>query len=139
LRNKNWIAFEVVIAVHESQLAEHGGAPGLRDRALLESALHRPRNQESYASNEPSIPELAATYALGIIKNHPFIDGNKRVGLVLLELFLELNAYKLTAPDDACYKVIVGAASGVLTDAELIGWTVQHSKPTISPAESGAP
>ncbi len=95
-----WIDLDVVLAIHDEQLAEHGGQAGVRDRGLLESALARPRNQFSYG--ESFLPRLAASYAFGISRNHPFLDGNKRTSLVVAELFLDLNGLDLTASDETC-------------------------------------
>uniref|UniRef100_E6Q864 Putative death-on-curing protein Doc n=1 Tax=mine drainage metagenome TaxID=410659 RepID=E6Q864_9ZZZZ len=110
-----------MLAIHDAQIAEHGGAEGVRDLGMLESALARPRNAAAY-DGEATISQLAALYALGIIRDHPFVDGNKRVGLVLLELFLALNGLELRALDAQCYEAIVGAASGDFTEAQFIAW-----------------
>ena len=83
-----WLSQQIVLAIHDEQLAEHGGAAGVRDAGLLDSALARPLNRVAYGG--PDIAELAALYALGIVRNHPFVDGNKRTGYVMLETFLEL-------------------------------------------------
>lgn len=99
---------------HSAQLAEHGGAVGLRDRELLASALARPHN--AAADSDAEVPELAARYALGIIKNHPFIDGNKRVGAVLLEAFLENHDYELHATDTELLTIIRGIAAAAMSD-----------------------
>jgi death-on-curing protein len=107
----------VVLAIHDAQLAEHGGGPGVRDPGLLDSALARPRN--AAADGKSEVHKLAGLYAAGIIKNHPFVDGNKRVGLVLLELFLELNGFELVAPDEDCYVAIDSLAAGALDEQEL--------------------
>jgi death on curing protein len=115
-----WIREDVVLAIHERQLAEHGGSGGTRDAGLLSSALARPRNAAAYG--DPDIPELASLYALGVIKNHPFIDGNKRVGAVLLELFLGENGYSLPAEDEELLAAILGIASGKTSDAALTAW-----------------
>jgi death on curing protein len=115
-----WIEYDVVCAIHEAQIAEHRGALGVRDRGLLASALDRPRNAAAYS--EPDVAELAALYALGIMKNHPFVDGNKRVGAVLLELFLDLNGFDLNASDAELLVVILGVASGEIDAAELADW-----------------
>ena len=115
-----------MLAIHDAQIAEHGGAAGIRDLGLLDSALARPRNAASYDS-DASIPKLAAFYALGIIRDHPFVDGNKRVGLVLLELFLALNGFSLRASDAQCYEAIVSAASGEATEAEFSAWVEGHT------------
>lgn len=118
-----WISYDVVLAIHEAQIAEHGGDNGIRDWGLLESALQRPRNAYDYERSVP--PKLAALYALGIIKNHPFLDGNKRVGAVLLEFFLEDNGYRLDADDAELLSMIVGAASSDLSEADFIRWVEQ--------------
>jgi death on curing protein len=116
-----------VLAIHEAQISEHGGDQQLRDQGLLESALARPRNAASYLQPLPDIPGLAALYALSIIKNYPFLDGNKRTGLVACELFLNLNGYRLTADDQGCYTAISGLAAGELTDKAFINWVAQNS------------
>ncbi|MDB5070738.1 MAG: death-on-curing protein [Candidatus Eremiobacteraeota bacterium] len=115
-----WLEHAVVLAVHEAQLAEHGGGSGIRDAGLLESALARPRNAAAYGI--PDIPALAALYALGIIRNHPFIDGNKRVGTVLLETFLELNGYALTGPDADLLSMILAVAAHEVSDEVFTAW-----------------
>ncbi len=115
-----WIDDDVVHAIHEAQISEHGGALGFGIWALLASALDRPRSAASYL--DPDVAELAALYALRVIKNHPFVDGNKRVGAVLLELFLDLNGYELTATDEEMLPVILAAASGTIGAAELADW-----------------
>ncbi len=107
--SRKWIRQETASAIHEAQIAEHGGSLGIRDVDLLESALARPRNADSYGDPRPSIPELGALYAISIIRSHPFIDGNKRVGFVLMELFMELNGYRLDASDEECLTAITPA------------------------------
>ena len=120
-----WIDLEVVLAIHDEQLAEHGGQPGVRDRGLLESALARPRNRFSYG--ETSIVRLAASHALGISRNHPFLDGNKRTSLVVAELFLELNGYELTATDAQCVTTFLALAAGELGEDQLAEWISANS------------
>ena len=115
-----WIEDDVVFAIHEAQIAEHGGASGVRDPGLLLSALARPRN--AAASAETAVAGTAALYALGIIKNHPFVDGNKRVGTVLLELFLDLNGYALPVSDEELYEIMMAVAAGEMTDADFGTW-----------------
>src|SRR5262245_5063012 len=90
-----WILKEVVLKIHDAQLAEHGGAVGVRDNGLLESALQHPQNL--YAYGQPTLFELAAAYAERIAKNHPFVDGNKRTAYVVMALFLRINNYEITA------------------------------------------
>lgn len=120
-----WVALDVILAIHDEQLAEHGGQPGVRDQGLLESALSRPRHQLEYG--EPSIPRLAASYAFGISRNHPFLDGNKRTSLVVAELFLELNGYALTASDSQCVTTFLQLAAGDLSEEQLAEWIAVHS------------
>jgi death-on-curing protein len=120
-----WIGREVVIAIHDEQLADHGGQPGVRDRGLLESAMARPRNQFAYG--EHSIARLAASYAFGISRNHPFLDGNKRTSLVVAELFLELNGFELAATDAQCVTTFLQLAAGELTEEQLADWISAHS------------
>lgn len=124
-----WIEIEVALAVHDRQLAEHGGPIGLRDIALLESALARPKNQWSYG--ETDISKLAAAYAFGLARNHPFADGNKRTAWVLARLFLALNGVDLEfAPDDAL-SVVLKLAAGEIAEKELADWFMRHRKGTI--------
>lgn len=122
-----WLDPAVIHAVHEEQLAEHGGAAGVRDAALLESALARPRNQASYG--RPDAAELAAAYAYGLARNHPFIDGNKRSAFVAAELFLALNGFGLGAGDADCVMVMLALAAGKLEEAELADWLRRHTTP----------
>jgi death on curing protein len=121
-----WIDLAVVLAIHDEQLAEHGGQAGVRDRGLLESALARPRNQ--FGSGESSLARLAAAYAFGISRNHPFLDGNKRTSLVVAELFLELNGFELAASDAACVATFLALAAGELTEDELARRVAENSR-----------
>jgi death-on-curing protein len=120
-----WLAEPVVLAIHDEQLAEHGGTPGLRSRELLSSALHRPTNKVAYSY--PSAGQLAATYAFGLSKDHPFHDGNKRTALVVAETFLDLNGYELNADDQDCYRGIMGVAAGELNEEQLFEWFENHT------------
>lgn len=120
-----WLHREVVLAVHEVQLAEHGGGAGLRDPGLLESALARPENLAAYG--EPDAADLAAAYGYGISRNHAFIDGNKRTGFVAAELFLRLNGYSLQADDAACVMTMLSVAAGEITEAEFAAWIRTHA------------
>ena len=115
-----WIDPAVILAVHDEQLAEHGGAAGVRDAGLLESALARPRNLAHYG--EPDACELAAAYAFGLAKNHPFVDGNKRSAFVAAELFLVLNGWQLNANDEACVMVMLSLAGGDVDEATFAAW-----------------
>ena len=119
-----WIDPAVILAVHDEQLAEHGGAAGVRDAGLLESALARPRNLAHYG--QPDACELAAAYAFGLAKNHPFIDGNKRSAFVATELFLMLNGWRLTAGDADCVMVMLRLAAGEVDEASFAQWHRDH-------------
>jgi death-on-curing protein len=126
MREPMWIDLEVVLAIHDEQTAEHGGQAGVRDRGRLESALARPQNQFAYG--EHSLPRLAASYAFGISRNHPFLDGNKSTSLVVAELFLDLNGLELTATDAECVTTFLQLAAGHLTEEELADWIAAHSR-----------
>ena len=115
-----WIDPAVILAVHEEQLAEHGGAAGVRDTGMLESALARPRNLALYG--QPDACELAASYAFGLARNHPFVDGNKRSAFVACELFLALNGWRLIAADADCVMTMLALAAGELDEAGVADW-----------------
>ena len=115
-----WIPLEFVLEIHSKQILEHGGGDGVRDLALLESGLARPENAFAYGVGDLS--SLAALYGTGIIQNHPFIDGNKRTGLVVLELFLELNGWRSSASDEETLAAILSVASGEWNDEALANW-----------------
>lgn len=119
-----WIDIEVALVAHEEQLAEHGGAAGIRDRSMLKSALARPQNLIAYG--EPDVADLAASYAFGIARNHPFVDGNKRTALVVSETFLMLNGYTLTATDAEVVVAFIALAAGELSVDELADWFRGH-------------
>ena len=129
-----WIDLEVVLAIHDEQLAEHGGQAGVRDRGLLESALARPQNQFAYG--EHALPRLAASYAFGISRNHPFLDGNKRTSLVVAELFLDLNGLELTANDAQVVTTFLQLAAGDLTEDQLTDWIATNSSPRTATSQS---
>lgn len=120
-----WIDLDVVLAIHDEQLAEHGGQVGVRDRGLLESAVPRPRNQFAYG--EASLARLAASYAFGISRSHPFLDGNRRTSLVVAELFLALNGVELTASDAECITTFLQFAAGDLAEEALAEWITANS------------
>ena len=121
-----WILESVVHAIHDEQLAEHGGLQGTRDLTLLQSALARPQNLSNYG--EPDIAEVAASYGYGISKNHPFNDGNKRTAFVVVELFLMLNGYELVADDSACVLTMLDVASGEITEEAFASWIRDNIK-----------
>ena len=125
-----WVLPEVVGSIHGRQLAEHGGVEGIRDAGLLASALDKPKNLFFYGGEERDIPDLAASYASGIIKNHPFVDGNKRTAFVTCRLFLHINHLLLTAPQTEKYLNFVGLASGKISDAEFAFWLRNHCEHT---------
>jgi death-on-curing protein len=120
-----WVELSVIRAVHEEQLAEHGGASGVRDAGLLESALAKPLHLVSYG--EPDVADLAAAYGFGLARNHPFIDGNKRTAFVAVELFLALNGQLLMADDATCVLTMLALASGELSEAGFAHWIRKHS------------
>ena len=121
-----WIDLSVVLAIHEQQIAEHGGSLGIRDLGLIESALGRPKNLLLY--NDPDIFDLAAAYGYGIAQNHGFIDGNKRTAYVVTRLFLVLNGYDINA--SAVEKVIIfeRVGKGEIDQPGLAIWLRSHSK-----------
>jgi death on curing protein len=121
-----WIDRDVLLAAHDEQLQEHGGATGIRDEGLFESAIARPRNLAAYG--EPDAAALAASYAFGLAKNHAFVDGNKRIALVALELFLDLNGFALVADDMQCVLAILSLASGAFSEDDLADWIRKHLK-----------
>ncbi len=110
-----WIEERDALALHDRLLALHGGAAGARDVALLQSALARPRQVAAYART-PGIIDMAAAYTAGIVRNHPFIDGNKRTGFVVGVLFLELNGYRFTASEEDAAQAVLGLAAGTLDE-----------------------
>jgi death-on-curing protein len=115
-----WVETRDGLAIHDAQLSKHGGASGVRDHGLFEPALARPRNLAAYGV--PDIADLAAAYAFGIAKNHPFFDGNKPTALVVLEFFLALNRHTLTADDVQCVMIVLALADGTLSEAGLAEW-----------------
>ena len=118
---------EDALAVHDLQLATHGGGSGVRDSGLLESALGRPRNVWAYSETAVAFARLAAAYAFGISSNHPFVDGNKRTALVVSFAFLEVNGFEVTASQEDAYGVILALASGDLSEDALAEWFSLHS------------
>ena len=121
-----WLNTEIVTAIHLRQLAEHGGGAGLRDAGLLDSALQRPINKAQYG--EPSLGDLAAAYAYGIARNHPFIDGNKRTALVASFTFLYLNGCLVDTTQVENVRVFLELASGTLSEDQLSGWFKSNLK-----------
>jgi death-on-curing protein len=126
-----WVLEDVTLAVHQILLAEHGGSPGIRDKSLLDSALARPKQRLAYEPHS-TLFELAASYSFGIAKNHPFIDGNKRVALAVGAAFLELNGFELDAPEPEAVIVFEQLAAGNIAEAELAAWFKRSCVPTLS-------
>lgn len=122
MKEPRWILLETVLAIHQRQIAEHGGLEGLRDNTLLESALNAPKNLYHYEIPKPSLAELAASYAYGITRNHPFRDGNKRVSLVVCELFLEINGKIVSADQTDKYRCYFSLAEGGLSKEQFAQW-----------------
>lgn len=116
-----WIEEREVLAIHDRLLAVHGGAQGLRDEGLLQSALARPRQHLAYAKTV-DIVELSSLYTAGIVRNHPFADGNKRVGFVIGVLFLELNGLNFTATEEDATQAILGLAAGKIEELAYTSW-----------------
>jgi len=121
-----WLDAQVMLAVHEEQLAEHGGGRGVRDERLFESAMQRPRHLADYG--QPDASALAAAYGYGLARNHPFVDGNKRAAFVAMELFLVLNGWELMADDAQCVITMLAVAAGHLSEEEFTQWVRQHAK-----------
>lgn len=120
MKEPRWLPKDLVLAVHNRQLAEHGGATAVRDAGLLESALARPQNL--FAHGESDAAALAGAYAFGIARNHPFVDGNKRTAFVACELFLAANGYELAAADEECLAMMLSLAAGEIDEAEFAAW-----------------
>jgi death on curing protein len=115
-----WVPLDAVLAIHDEQLSEHGGIRGIRDLALVDSALARPRNLLVYG--KPDAAALAAAYAFGLCNNHGFLDGNKRTAYVVAETFLDLNGYEMTASDEPVVRTMLAVASGVMLEEQLAKW-----------------
>lgn len=115
-----WLLPEVVLAIHKVLIADHGGAEGLRDAGLLDSALNRARQKQSYEPGD--IPDLAACYAHALVTSHCFVDGNKRIGATAMGLFLDLNGFDQQASEAELVVVFRALAAGEMTQAELAGW-----------------
>ena len=122
-----WIDRRALELLHDESLATHGGASGLRDEGLLESALARPLNLAAYGS--PEVWELAAAYGVGLAKNHAFVDGNKRAAFLGVGLFLALNGYRLTALQADATLTMLAVAAGQMDEATFARWLRQHSRP----------
>jgi death-on-curing protein len=126
-REPVWLSRVVVDAIHIEQLREHGGLPGVRDENVLESALARPR-QKWHDVEAATAPQLAAAYAFGLVRNHPYRDGNKRIGFLAMATFLELNGYDFVATDGEVVTEFLALAAGAVTEDRLVAWVEQHSR-----------
>jgi death on curing protein len=125
--NWRWVARQALELLHDESLAEHGGAPGLRDAGLFESALARPVNLAAYG--QPDIADLAAAYGVGLAKNHPFVDGNKRVAFLAVGMFLGLNGHRLVAGQAEATVVMLDVAAGTLDEPAFAAWLRAHVQP----------
>lgn len=126
-----WLDIDLVLDFHAEQLALFGGADGLRDGGLLESALARPINK--YAYGETDLAALAAAYGFGIARNHPFVDGNKRTALASVIVFLGFNGMDLDAPSESATAIVLGLAAGEISEEALANWIAAHIKPLDAP------
>ena len=129
-RRIRWVPEAAVRAMHAALIAEHGGRTGIRDVGLLSAALARPRNRRAYGTSA-TLFDLAAAYGFAIAKDHPFIDGNKRVALMVMYVFLEINGYQLDAPEVEAVEVMLNLASDDMTENDLALWIKTNSRPSI--------
>jgi death-on-curing protein len=125
MREPVWVLDETVLAIHNRQIAEHGGLAGVRDAGVLSSALNRPKNKFAY--EDPTLFDMAAAYAFGLATNHPFADGNKRTAYVVSLTFLRLNGFRMTATQEDKYRTFLSLAAGSLTEAALAQWFERNS------------
>lgn len=131
MREPRWLTRRMVLAVHYDLIRQHGGSHGLRDEGLLESALARPLNHWAYSEESearPELHELAAAYGVGIAKNHPFVDGNKRVAFQAMFVFLGLNGKQIVASEPAVVEAMTGLADGSVDEDALAAWLLEHSE-----------
>ena len=123
----NWLSLPAVLAMHERLIADHGGSTGLRDLGLLDSALARAR--QLYTYGEPDTFDMAAAYAAGIIRNHPFVDGNKRTGFMSAYVFMAANGIQLTSPEVEAVSTVTLLATREIDEAEFAAWLRENSQP----------
>ena len=121
-----WVSKQALLLLHNESLSEHGGGAGMRDEGLLDSALARPLNLAAYG--EPDVAALAASYGLGLAKNHAFVDGNKRAAFLAVGLFLYLNGYRLDATQADATLTVMGLAAGDIDEAAFAAWLRQHAR-----------
>jgi death-on-curing protein len=124
VRKLRWLTLEEILVIHERQLGRFGGAPGIRDQGMLESALSRPRNKWEY--ERADIVELAAAYAFGIARNHPFVDGNKRIAFLAMAAFLRLNGVRFAPSQEAATAAILALAAGEIDETGFARWLVDN-------------
>ena len=127
MKEPRWIDRRALLLLHDETLAEHGGLPGIRDEGLLDSALARPQQIYAYEP-DADVARLAAAYSVGLARNHPFADGNKRAAFLALGLFLGLNGYKLAADKAEATVTMLGVAAGQLSEADFVSWVRVHIK-----------
>lgn len=129
MREPIWMEVQDAVVTHDIELAIHGGATGIRDLGMLESALARPKNIWTYADSAPRQQSLAAAYAFGISSNHPFVDGNKRAAFVVSFAFLDVNGLEVTANQEDAYLTILALAAGKLSEDALAEWFERYTAP----------
>ena len=128
MKEPRWLSAGLIRAIHAGQVQEHGGSLGLRDRGLLQSALDRPRNRFNDES-EADLYDLAAAYGFGLARNHPYVDGNKRVAFQAMVVFLGLNRVRLHAEEPEVVRLILALASGEVSESELADWLRRNTSP----------
>lgn len=126
MKPPEWVLRDTVLALHEELVAEFGGSSGLRDEGLLASALARPENRLAYG--KPSVFDLASSYAFGLVKNHAFVDGNKRIGFAVAAVFLEINGYRLLASEADAVVQTLALAAGAMNETDYSAWLKANSK-----------
>lgn len=124
-----WISEGLALAIHERQLAEHGGGTGIRDKGMLESAMARPRQLYAYGGPNTANPDLAAAYAFGLARNHPFVDGNKRTAYVVCRTFLILNGWDIVGPAEDRYAAFLAMSAGEVDNDAFTDWLRNHARP----------
>lgn len=125
MKEPTWVRRDVVLAYHDLLLARHGGGTGIRDGGMLDSALDRPKNL--FLHEKPSLPELAGSYGFGLIKNHPFVDGNKRIGFAVAVLFLEINGWKFSATEVDAVLNTLALAAGDTDEPAFSHWLKENA------------
>lgn len=137
MREPIWISDDLALAIHERQLAEHGGGSGIRDRGMFESAMPRPLQLHAYGGSEVEIPDLAAAHAFGLARNHPFVDGNKRTAYVVCRTFLVINGWDMIGSLDDRYAAFVAMSAGQTDEQAFTVWLRQHTRPQQVSEEAG--